>query len=302
MRRTLEIVGLNGNSAAGRVSVNLPPTLDYIVDNWFASLAQAVITDLTELRETLNSDVTRLYSGPQQEMMNLVDLMNDFAFSDTLRIPQEMIRMKDVIPSYSTTRNMNSVDPDTGKAIGARRLELVCGVAETWRLFCEVDDATEGGPGAIERILQFTEAVAGNAEFSFQGKIPFGLPERRFFRRGFFTLDAGNFAAGDFVIRRGSENAEVFRRPYAVNLQIASDYSVRQPNPATYGGNDFFLVDGTETGIPETWDTMVRVPANTPNAVKMGDGFFMPIGIFDIRPFPSAPAGIAALISTLGRL
>lgn len=298
----MEVVGISGNSGAGRVSVNVPMGVDYIADNWWASTDTAVITDITELKESLNSDITRLYSGPQQEMMNLVDLMQTMTVGNLLRIPQEMMRMKDVVPTYSTTRNTLSKDPDTDKAIASRRLELVSGVGETWRLFCEVDDATEGGPGAIERVLQFTEAVAGGAEFSLQGKIPFGLPERRFLRRGFFTLSAGDFLSGDFVIRRGSGNEELTRRPYLVNLGIATDPGCRQPNPATYGGTDFFLFDTTETGIPEMFDTMVRVDPKTPGAVMMGGNAYLPQGIFDLRPFPSAAATLTSLISTLGRL
>lgn len=312
MRRTLEILtGLSGNSAVGRVTSLLPMGLDYLVANWWRSGGAAVTAaNITEVRETLNADVTRLYSGTQQDLMNQFDGLTAMG-AVMLRIPFELVRMKDVIATYSTTRNTLSADPDTGKAINQMKIDIVQNVATEWRLFAEVDDATTGGPGAISRILQFQDSPGGGAPYSLAGRIPFGLPERRFFRRGFFDVSAGNLNA-DFQIFRGAGNEQIAVRPKTLNDRIAGDYGVRFP--AAYGGATSFVFDTTETGIPEMFDTMATIKRgadaelkeaikNAPSdAVIMGGAIVRPGQVFDIRPQPSAAATLTSTIESVGRL
>ena len=312
MRRTVEIVGLNGNAAIGAVSVPLPMGFDYI-NLHFASADALVPADLTEIRETINSEPTRLYAGSDQEGMNTFDNLPTMATNNILSIMFEMVHMKSVKSSYACTRNTLSADPNTGKAISNINYRLVQGAAHSFRLFAEVDDATLGGPGGLSRVLKYSDsAPAGPGEYSSQKVVPFGSPERRYLRRVFSTLATATYS-GDVRILRGNGQEEIFRRDVAVNAQIQAQNAYVRNGGALgpLGGSATFCIDSTETGISEMFDSMQNCSAGTPNAIqwqaankakgKMAQ-YACPYGLFDIRYVVSAADSITHLVEAVGRL
>ena len=313
MRRTIEITGLNGNGTAGVVSVLLPPGFDYLGYNLQAVSGAAItVGDVTEIKETLNSDITRLYSGTDQDNMNKFDRMATAyaAGVGVLRIPSEFRAMKTAQYTYAATRNTMSTDKTTGKAITQIRLEVRQGTATTHRLFVEVDDSTDMGPGLISRITKLEDATSAG-EWSGANKISLGTPERRFLRRLFATVDAGTIGAtGDTYIKRGNSNSEIFRRNKVLNDRILDDFSSVRLSTG-FGGPTTFCLDTTESGISEMMDTMDEVSPNAANAIlwrnanadaKTPAVYVQSCGQFDVRHnVGGAVTKLTHLIETVGR-
>lgn len=307
MRRTLEVVGLNGNGAIGRVSALLPMSLDLMVYDWVDPGGNATPADITELREFLNTEPIRLYTGTDQDNMNKLDRMAGFA-GDVLRIPNELVGMKSVDATYSTTRNTLSQDPDTGNAITNGRVDILQTIAETWRLFVEADDAILGGPGGITRFQKVAvQNPAGfNGEWSLQNQLVFGSPEKRFLRRLLALVSAGDFLNGDAFIQRGVNNDEIYRRTKVFNDRVLQDYNVRSL-PALYSASSGFVIDSTETGIGEMFDTMrvataAEIKAGVANLSNVKGVSLLPQSTFNIRFSPSQAGTGTVLAETLGRL
>ncbi len=309
MRRTLEIVSVQGNSAAGKKSIIMPVGLDYIA----ALLAgeTAVDTDVTNLKEKLNTELVRDITGTDQNDMNLTDRIADMGVDSILRIPFEMMGMKNIATQYGTTRNTMSPDPETGNAINGMILEWTDGTTDEWRVFAEADDATTGGPGGITRFQKVTPQVAASSNYSssIQSFIQFGSPDRRFFRRGFFLISAGTLDGGDVVIQRGNAKDEILHRTAVLNVRELTDANVRAvpTNYDTAAGG--MIIDTTETGISETFDTMrpasdaeQKAQVHPQGYAIMGGVAVMPQTMFDIRFSPDTGGALQALTETLGRL
>lgn len=310
MRRTLEIVSVQGNTTAGgKKTIIAPVGLDYIATLLYGSTA--VATDVTNLKERINTEIVRDITGTDQNDMNLSDRVANMSVDSILRIPFEMMGMKSIPTQYGTTRNTLSPDPETGNAINNYQYEWTDGTTDTWRVFVEADDATTGGPGGITRFQKVVPTIAASTNYSasIQSYLQFGSPDRRFFRRGFFKISAGNLAAGDNVIQRGNSKQEIYRRPANLNTRELTDANVRAL-PANYlvsaGG---LIIDTTETGISETFDTMrPATDAELKQQVKpqgyavMGGVGVLPETMFDVRFSPSAGGALTCLVETLGRL
>jgi hypothetical protein len=200
-----------------------------------------------------------------------------------------MIGMKTIQATYGPTMNTMSPDADTGKTITSSRLEITLGGANVpkWTLWADVDDNGNGGPGFIERIKVFGSLSMGTSEKSFVTTFPFGTPDVRYWRRLLVTNVSGGFTTSLGRLLRGSSQSEVFKRTKAIDARILADYRIRT-QPA---GLDFTF-DGTETGVPETWDTM------QPSA----DGKMMEtVGTMDTRLTSTGAATFDAILNTMGK-
>lgn len=306
-RRTFEIVSVNGNSTAGgRKSIIFPAGLDYI----HARLqgATAVSTDVTVLQELLNTEIVRNITGTDQNDMNLCDKLANMSVDSILAIPFEMMGMKNPTVQYGTTRNTASPDPDTQNAINNMQLQWVDGTTDTWRVFCDVDDSTLGGPGGITRFDKLSSSVGISTTYtaSIQQFLQFGMPERRYMRRGFFKNGSGTLANGDTVIQRGQNRNVVFQRTAVLNVRALTDANIRAIPTRYTTANSGFIIDTTETGISETIDTMR--PASVAEAKAdsglpvMGGVALKPQAMFDIRFSPTAADTLSSIVETIGRL
>lgn len=284
MRRTIELTGFNGLSAAGTLAGNLPISLDYIALYIQDTGATAVIGDITDHKVIANADILRQSSGAFQNGLNILDRLAAMSADNIFTIPFQMMGMKTIESSYATTLNTGSPDPRTGKTINQARFEMTnTTAAPAWRVFAEVDDAGEGGPGWTERIKVFVNAVAGTAEQGFQQVLPFGTEDVRFLRRVGVDLSAG--APTLVRVLKDRDNKEIFKRTQALNDRILAQALTR-----TRTGTGFeFVLDTTESGIAETFDTMIDT--------KNGP---VSCGVFDLRITNSAAAAVNFVWDTLG--
>jgi len=293
MRRTIEITNLEGSGSIGVVSSQLPMGLDYLAFYLVDELGAVAIADVSDIKLFANTDIIRQYSGTFQNDMNQVDFLASFAADNILSIHLDMLNMKTVQATYGTTLNTLSPDPVTGNTITSARVEVTLGGAAVprWRLFADVDDSGAGGPGFIERIRVYGNETIGTAERSFAKTLPFGTFDVRYWRRLFVAnVSAGAISLGRLL--RGSEQAEVFKRTAALDARILGNYGIRQ-----LAGSISFLLDGTETGIPETFDTMVKGPNMNAKAAKM-----ISVGNMDFRLTNSAAATCDLVLDTIGQL
>lgn len=316
MRRTIEVLGLQGNGAIGEVTAQPSVAFDVIGYNLYDEDGAAQASDVTRLREFLNTEAVRDYLGSDQDMMNQLDRLPAFnsgtlGAPDTFAVPNEMLGMKQVDRTYSTTRNCLSPDKETKAAITQLKVAWIQGIAETWRFFIEADDATDGGPGGITR---FQRASAQNpagtlGEMDLSKWLTFGSPQKRFFRRGFFTLAAGAFTGGDAFIQRGKDNGFIYQRTKSMNDRMVERANVRVL-PASLSAATGFVIDTTETGISEMFDTMRPATAQEASAGGQGqsgvavmDGVaVVPENTFAIRFSPTVASTLTWLAETVGRL
>jgi len=253
MRRTIELTNLNGQTAVGILSGQLPMALDYMAFYFVDESGNVLIADMSDFKLYMNADLVRQYSGIQGDSINQGDFLDSFVSDNIFSVHLDQLRMKTIEATYGTTMNTLSPDPVTGKTITSSRFELTtnAGLAPAWRVFADVDDAGAGGPGFVERVRVYGNNTIGTSEKSFDNVLPFGTLDVRFWRRLFVSnVSAGNITLGRIL--RGSGQEEVFKRTRNLDLRILADYAVRQLVAPTD-----FLFDGTETGIPETWDTMM---------------------------------------------
>jgi hypothetical protein len=289
-RRTVELTGISGNGTNGTMSLALPMGYDYLSVWLVLDSGTAAITTLTDLKVITNGEILRQYSGSSLNNENLFDLQTSYATNNILRIPFEMLEMKDIRQTYSSTLNTLSVDPATGKAITTARLEwtLAAAVTPVYRVFADVDDSSAGGPGWTMRTQTYTDSISGTSEQGFPKTFPFGTLDRRFLRRLFITASAGTI---DLVrILRGASNEEYFKRTRLLNAQALND-GVR----SSTGGGFSFVVDFTETGIAEAMDTMKMMTRNGSNALES-------VQILDPRLTASGAATLTFMWETLGEL
>lgn len=299
MRRTIELTELNGQNGPGILSVQLPMGLDYMALYFVDTAAALAIANLTDQKMYLGSDLVRQYTGViQDSALNQGDRLPAFATDNILSEHFDQIGMKNVLATYGTTINTLSPDPQTGKIITTARVEVTTTVnAPVWRVFADVDDSSAGGPGFVERIRTYGNLTLGTAERSFATVFPFGTPDVRFWRR----LYVHNLSAGTITearLMRGSAQNEVFKRTAALDARIIGDYRLRDIVAPVD-----FLIDGTETGIPETWDTMKRNPAKVngaPNVAALPD--LVTVGLMDLRLTNSAAATGSITLNTIGSL
>jgi hypothetical protein len=307
MRRTVEIVSVNGNASAGtKKTIIMPVGLDYI----HARLAgqTAVASDISILQELLNTEIVRNFSGTIQNNMNLLDRMADMSVDNILAIPFEMMGMKNPVAQYGTTRNTASPDAETGEAINNMQLQWTDATADTWRVFADVDDSTTGGPGGITRFQSIDAQVAASSNYtsSIQNFTQFGSPERRYFRRGLFLATAGTLANGDTEIQRGNGKNVIFQRTAVLNVRALTDANVRNLPAAYATASGGMIIDTTETGISETFDTMREATDAEAKADKglpvMGGKALKPYAMFNIVFSPTVATSLDCQIETIGRL
>ena len=312
MRRTIQLTGVDGATGVGTFSCNLPMNLDYFAFYAIDLAAAVVLADIPNINLYAQSQTLRQYNGIQQGIMNVFDKLPAYSADSCLSIHLDQLGMKTVQATYGPTLNTLSPDPITGKSITTARLEVITNnVAHVpnWQLFADVDDSGNGGPGNLERIKVFGSLNVGTAEKSFATVFPFGTPDVRFWRRLLVTnISAGSITLGRLL--RGSAGAEVFKRTGAIDLHVINDYGVRNPTFSAGVAGLVFALDGTETGIPEMWDTMVPngafiqpQPKATPPVVGTPDlQPFLTVGTMDLRLTASAPATCDIIHSTMGPL
>lgn len=309
MRRTVEIVSVNGNAtAAGRKSILMPVGFDYIAARLQG--VTAVSTNVSILQELINTEIVRNITGVNQNDMNLLDKMANMSVDFILPMPFEMMGMKNPAQQYSTTRNTGSPDPDTGNQITNMQLQWVDSTTDTWRVFADVDDSQVGGPGGITRFDSLSAAIGSSATFtsSIAQFLQFGSPERRYMRRGLFLASTGTLANGDTVIMKGKNKGLFFQRTATGNVRALTDANLRAVPTNYITASGGYIIDGTETGISETWDTMrpataAEIKADTDNNIPAMAGIKVkPEAMFDIRFSPTAANTLACIIETIGRL
>jgi len=307
MRRTLELVPVQGNGVSGRKTIINPLGLDYIAHLLVGVTATAAV--VSSIKEKVNTELVRDITGSDQDNLNQEEKIGAMSVDNTLRIPYEQMGMKSIAQQYGTTRNTISADPETGNSISIYSHEWSDSTTDAWRVFVEADDATTGGPGAITRFLKVQPNVAASATYgaSIASYLQFGIPERRFIRRMALLAAAGTLANGDTVMTRGKSKEEVFRRTAAMNTRQLTDANLRAL-PAAYAvASGGLFVDFTETGIAEMLDTMrpasdQEVKANVAGIVEMGGQKVLPYSMLDVRLSPSATGSVTAIVETVGRL
>jgi hypothetical protein len=298
MRRTVQITNVEGAGSQGVFSAQLPMGLDYFAFYFVDTNAAALVPDISNIKHFMGSDIMRDLTGTQQQQINLSDILDPMATDGIFPLHLDMLSMKTIQATYGPTMNTLSPDADTGRTITSSRLELTLGGANVpaWQLFADVDDAGAGGPGFVERVRVYGNLTIGTSEKSFATVLPFGTPDVRFWRRIFITnVSAGNITLGRLL--RSSENNEVFKRSRTLDARILSDYKFR-----VNGTGVNFSLDGTETGIPEMWDTMIQNPLNKANGGKSdGVPMFMTVGQMDLRLTNSAAATADIILNTMGK-
>lgn len=309
MRRTMEIVSVQGNGVSGKKTLIQPTGLDVI--NFRALGTTALPANITNFKEKLNTEIVRDYTGTDQDAMNVTDRMAAMSVDNIFVVPFEMMGMKSIVTQYGTTRNTLSPDPETGDAINNMQYEWTDNTTDSWRVFIDCDDATTGGPGGITRFQKVSVTVAASSNYaaSIQSYLQFGSPDRRFLRRMFELISAGTLNGGDTVIQRGNSRDEIYRRTGPLNVRALTDANVRALPTAYTVANGGLIIDTTETGISETFDTMrVASAAEIAQQVKpqgfatMGGVGVLPQTMFDPRFSPSAGGTLTTIAETLGRL
>ena len=314
MRRTIQLTGVDGASGVGTFSCNLPMSLDYFAFYAIDLNAVALLANMPNINLYANGDYLRNYTGVQQGILNTVDKLPAYSTDSCLSIHLDLTGMKTVQATYGSTLNTLSPDPITKKSITTARLEIItnAGSAPNWQLFADVDDAGAGGPGILERIKVFGNIGLGTSEKSLATVFPFGTPDVRWWRRLLVAnLSTGTITLGRLL--RGSASAEVFKRTLAVDQHIVNDYNIRAVAGTASATSCAFLLDGTETGIPETWDTMTPNPAWVPDVLNpdgsvktKGNGDTVPnfisVGTMDPRFTASATSTADFIHSTQGSL
>jgi len=297
MRRTIEITNLNGGSGVGVASSQLPMDLDYFVFYWVNSTPGMAASDVPDMKLYMNSDLVRQYTGTLQDDMNQVDVLDAYAVDNIMVMHLDQLGMKSITASYGTTMNTLSPDPQTGNTITNARVELTntAGVPPTWRLFADVDDAGNGGPGFVERIKTYAQNNIGTGEKSYDNVLPFGTLDVRFWRRLYIhnLVTATTITLGRLL--RASKQNEVFKRTTPLDSRILADYKIRQ-----LSGTVSFLLDGTETGIAEMWDTMKATPKKL-RAANGGERV-MTAGLMSLRLTADAAGTVDITLDSLGEL
>ncbi len=292
MRRTIQLTNVEGSGAVGIFSCQLPMGLDYFAFYFVDTLAAALIADISNLKHYMNGEIMRDLTGTQQQQFNLCDKLGAMVVDGILPLHLDMLNMKTIQASYGPTMNTLSPDPETGKTITSSRLELTLGGSNTpsWQLFADVDDSGAGGPGFVERIKVFGNNNVGTSEKSYATVLPFGTPDVRYWRRILVSnVSSGNITLGRLL--RGSGQEEIFKRSRTLDTRILADYGFR-----ANGTGVNFSLDGTETGIPETFDTMRAVDSQDP---KKG---LITVGSMDLRLTNSSNAQTLDLLhNTMGK-
>jgi hypothetical protein len=292
-RRTILLTNVQGNSSIGTFSAQLPMGLDYLAFYAEDTSGTVLIANITNVRHYMNSEIVRDITGVQQDSFNITDKNNGFVTDNILSIHLDMLRMKTVKATYGPT--MNTLSPggaaSGNKTITSSRLEIWTNGSNTpaWTLWADVDDSSVGGPGYIERIKAFQNNNVGTTEKSYATVMPFGTPDVRYWRRilvSNLSQTGGATTISLARLLRSSQQNEIYRRDLAIDKHILADYQLRQLST-----NIYFLLDGTETGIPETFDTMM--PSNVAGQV-------VSVGTMDFRLTATAAQTVDLLQNTLG--
>jgi len=297
MRRTIEITNLNGNQGFAVASSQLPMDLDYFVFYWVNTTPGITVANLPNMKLYMNSDLVRDYTGTFQDEMNQVDTLDAYAVDNIMVMHLDQLGMKSITATYGTTMATLSPDPQTGLTITNARVELTAdgGVSPNWRLFADVDDSGNGGPGFVERVKTYGGNNIGTSERAYDNVLPFGTLDVRFWRRLFMS----NFQGGPTTITLGrllvaSKQNEVFKRTTPLDARILADYGVRQ-----LAGSVNFLIDGTETGIAEMFDSMRMIPkkSRVPNGPRIQS-----MGLMSLRLAADAAGQVDISLDTIGQL
>jgi len=296
MRRTIEITNLNGDTGIGVVSSQLPMDLDYLAFYLVNEGAALVVADMPDFKLIMNSDLVRNYEGTLQDNMNQGDLLDAFAVDQIMPIHLDQLGMKAISATYGTTMNTLSPDPSTGNTITKARIQLKTqgAASPTWRLFADVDDSGNGGPGFVERIQTYGANNIGTSEKSYATVLPFGTFDVRFWRRIFVHNLSGATTVTLARLLKGKARNEIHKRTRPLDLRILADYRQR----ALFGDINY-LIDGTETGIAESFDTMMRNRFFKPDN---GSERMITVGQMDLRLTGDAAGLVDLTLDTLGEL
>ncbi len=105
----------------------------------------------------------------------------------------------------------------------------------------------------------------------------------------FFQDSGGNITLGR-ILRSSAQN-EIYKRSRTLDTRILADYGFR-----ANGTGVNYSIDGTETGIPETFDTMMPVDPKDPSKG------LLTVGTMDLRLTNSSNAQTLDLIHvTMGK-